>query len=259
MVVAAITVLGSYLLGSIPFGVLVGRLFKGIDLRRYGSGGTGALNAYRVLGIFPALLVAVLDIAKGYAAGLAGHLFAGGLYPALPVVGAVVACIAAVAGHIWPVWLRPITVRDENQVEQKRWGGKGLATTAGALAALSWPTLLQIGFGWGAYYLLGPLLQRFMGPKDLEPSEERRFATASVTAALTIPVFGHLAPPGGGLPHGNWTVTALLAVWGIILTIPQWRHLGPKQAPEKMTRQQRRAKDRFKPTAQPKLGKKDKW
>src|SRR6266571_1111878 len=56
-----------YLLGSVPFGYLIGRAFKGIDVRRYGSHNVGATNVLRVVGPFPALLTLLLDTAKGLA------------------------------------------------------------------------------------------------------------------------------------------------------------------------------------------------
>ena len=112
-----------YAVGSIPFALLVGRLVSGVDLRRAGSGNPGAANALRTSGVAAAVCVLALDAAKG-AAGVvwAGRLGGGESAQAL-------AGVAAVVGHIYPVWLR---FR----------GGKGVATAAGAFGVL---TPLAIG------------------------------------------------------------------------------------------------------------------
>lgn len=116
MIVLAAVV--GYLLGSFPSADLVARIAsKGaVDIRRNGSGNPGTLNAARVLGKWWGVVVFVLDLAKGIAAGLAGFALARD-------VGAYVGATAAVGGHIFPVWSR---FR----------GGKGVATSAGACLAV---------------------------------------------------------------------------------------------------------------------------
>lgn len=112
------TLLGGYLLGSIPFSYLVARLTGVADIRKVGSGNVGATNVMRAAGWLPGLLAFALDAAKGaLAVGLAQRFDAAGLLPAL-------AAIAAVLGHVFPVWLG---FR----------GGKGVATGAGAFAPVS--------------------------------------------------------------------------------------------------------------------------
>jgi glycerol-3-phosphate acyltransferase PlsY len=107
-----------YLVGSIPFSFLVARAFGVEDVRRVGSGNVGATNVLRNAGKAAGALALLLDIGKGAAAtALAGRLAPG--EAALPAVAAV----AAVIGHMYPVWLR---------FE----GGKGVATGLGALAPL---------------------------------------------------------------------------------------------------------------------------
>ena len=107
-----------YLLGSLPFGLLVARLVRGIDVRRYGSGNTGMTNVLRTLGIWPALLVLALDAGKGIlAVALAKAIDP---TPSLEVAAA----LSALMGHIWSPFLG---FR----------GGKGVATGIGALCALS--------------------------------------------------------------------------------------------------------------------------
>jgi len=108
----------AYLIGSIPFSFLVARAFGVEDVRRVGSGNVGATNVLRNAGKAAGALALLLDIGKGAAAtALAGRLAPG--EAALPAVAAV----AAVIGHMYPVWLR---------FE----GGKGVATGLGALAPL---------------------------------------------------------------------------------------------------------------------------
>ena len=98
-----LTLLLGYLLGSIPSGFLAGKWCKGIDLRTIGSGSTGATNVLRNVGKNPALVVFLVDVAKGAAA----VLLASALTQNNPLNDwiQVMAGLAALAGHIWPVWL----------------------------------------------------------------------------------------------------------------------------------------------------------
>lgn len=104
-----------YLLGSVPTGYLFGRL-RGVDVRRYGSGATGATNVARTLGLGLGLVTVILDALKGAVAAYAGLRLAGPW-------GYAAAGIAAVIGHAYPVWLRFA-------------GGKSVATGAGVLLVL---------------------------------------------------------------------------------------------------------------------------
>ncbi len=106
-----------YLLGSVPAGLLLARLFKGVDVRQHGSGNIGATNVLRVVGLPAAVAVLVYDVAKGALPVLVARALADS-----PAVEAVAAG-AAIAGHTWPVWLR-------------FQGGKGVATALGALLVL---------------------------------------------------------------------------------------------------------------------------
>lgn len=114
----ALAVLGGYLLGSLPFAYWVPRLFRGEDIRTKGSGNVGASNVFRVYGRSLGIPVALLDVAKGFAAASLG-LWAGGA-----LVG-VLAGAAAMLGHARPVFLR---------FEK---GGKMAATAGGATFALA--------------------------------------------------------------------------------------------------------------------------
>jgi acyl phosphate:glycerol-3-phosphate acyltransferase len=114
---AAVVVLLSYLVGSIPFSYLVARSC-GVDVRRVGSGNVGATNVMRAAGKAAGLAAFALDFLKGLAAAAgARHVSPEGPLPA-------VAAVTAVLGHMYPVWLR---FR----------GGKGVATGAGAFLPLA--------------------------------------------------------------------------------------------------------------------------
>ena len=112
-----IAIVIGYLLGSIPFAYIAGRLKKGVDIRQVGGGNMGALNAFRELGPAIGLAVLIADIAKGSIAILIAQ------WLDLPLVWILVAGFASIVGHNWPVFL-------------KFRGGKGAATTLGVLLAL---------------------------------------------------------------------------------------------------------------------------
>jgi len=114
----ALAVLGGYILGSMPFGYWVPRLVRGEDIRTRGSGNVGASNVFRVYGRSLGIPVALLDLAKGFAAAALGLWLGGAL------IG-VLAASAAMVGHARPVFLG----------FQK--GGKMVATAGGATLALA--------------------------------------------------------------------------------------------------------------------------
>src|SRR6266542_3037311 len=98
MIVAAVVV--GYLLGAIPFAVLLTRWVSGIDVRRLGSGNPGAANVWRSVGPALGLAVLILDCAKGAAAVMIARI-AGLDRDAQALAG-----LASMVGHVWPVWLR---------------------------------------------------------------------------------------------------------------------------------------------------------
>ena len=136
MILQTTLILAAYLVGAIPFGLLIGR-FAGADVRREGSGNIGATNVSRVLGKKLGFLTLVCDVAKGFLpVWTAAHL--------LPSTTAnrelmVVSCgLAAVVGHMFPLYL---------QFK----GGKGVATALGVFLALSpWSILISVGIFIGA-------------------------------------------------------------------------------------------------------------
>lgn len=132
----ALTAVLGYLLGSVPFGIVIARAFGLGDLRKIGSGNIGATNVLRTGSRLAAFLTLVLDSGKGAIAVLIARA-------ALAEDAAQVAAIAAFAGHLFPVWLG---FR----------GGKGVATFLGTLLALAWP----VGIAACAIWLLTAALSR---------------------------------------------------------------------------------------------------
>jgi glycerol-3-phosphate acyltransferase PlsY len=122
-----IVVLFSYLSGSIPFGLILTKIFGDQDIRNIGSGNIGATNVLRTGNKFLAALTLVLDILKGYIPVIIAQQYFPGLIQ--------LSCLLAFLGHIFPVWL-------------KFKGGKGVATYLGILLALSIQLGLLFMFTW---------------------------------------------------------------------------------------------------------------
>ena len=160
--------LAAYLLGAVPFGWLIGRM-KGVDIRTVGSGNIGATNVFRTVGKGWGILAFACDVLKGF--------IPASLFPLLAAApGAVAsqglalayACLA-VAGHVWPVYLRFK-------------GGKGVATSAGALIGLA---PLAAGIGLLAWLLVF--------------GTTRYVSAASIAAAVVAPAAAWLAYAAEGL------------------------------------------------------------
>jgi len=145
----ALVVAIGYLLGSIPFGVIISRR-KGIDVREYGSGRMGATNVLRTAGGKAAAMVFGLDLSKGLLAVVFAGLIIGrdylvvGGYGLGMLIAQVMAALAAIAGHNWSVFL-------------KFKGGRGVATFFGGLVALC-PIVAILG---GEVFIIGSGLTRF--------------------------------------------------------------------------------------------------
>ena len=167
-----------YLLGAIPSGYLAGRWLKGIDLRNCDSGSTGATNVLRNVGKAPALLVFLTDVGKGALAVLLAKSV--GLNDWVQVL----AGLAALAGHIWPVWLG--------------WkGGKAVATGLGMFLGLAWPV------GLACFGLLMAVISIF-----------RIVSLSSVVAAIGLPVLMALSRGSNA-----YVVVSLVACLMVL-----WRH-----------------------------------
>lgn len=118
MIATLVAIAAAYLLGSVPFALLLARRRGAGDLGRRGSGNLGAANVLRTSGVAAAFAVAALDIAKGAASVLIARQWSSG--PVTPAA----AGVAAIVGHVYPVWL-------------KFRGGKGVATACGVFAVLT--------------------------------------------------------------------------------------------------------------------------
>ena len=167
-----------YLLGSFPSGYLAGRWCAGVDIRQLGSGSTGATNVLRQVGKGPALVVFLLDVFKGSAAViLARALLGAGAYGWLVAAG-----LAALAGHIWPIWLGGK-------------GGKAVATGFGMLLGL----VPAVGMACLGVFLTSLALSRIV-------------SISSVLAAAALP----LLMAGAGAPGaylGLGVVAAVMVIW----------------------------------------------
>jgi glycerol-3-phosphate acyltransferase PlsY len=177
--------IAAFLVGSIPFGYLVGRLFFHTDIRKQGSGNIGAMNALRALGTRGAAVVLLLDALKGFVPTLwALNVFNGFLdTPGFPPGGQVIASLVAtgtVLGHCFSPWLR---FR----------GGKGVATTFGAIFALCWPAgLVAVGL-----WVVGAAITRYSSVGSM---------LGSVLAPVALWIFT------GSLPETAFGVVAALVV-----------------------------------------------
>jgi acyl phosphate:glycerol-3-phosphate acyltransferase len=170
----ALAIAAGYLLGSMPWGYWLPRLFLRFDIRTAGSGNPGATNVWRVLGFRWGLSVALLDVAKGLAAALIGRWLGGDL------VG-VLAGVAAMAGHWRPLFLK--------------WGkgGKMVATTGGVgLGVATFASLAGAGV-WIAVFLV-----------------TRYASVASMVSAATLPLFALLF--GASWPVVAFTGGAALGI-----------------------------------------------
>ena len=153
----------SYLVGSIPASVWIGKLLYGLDVRQHGSGNAGATNAFRVLGWKAGVLSTIVDLGKGLlAAGVIAMIRIDPLPPLPPfwepeTVVRLLAGIAAVVGHMYPIWAG---FR----------GGKGVNTSAGVLFALT-PITMFITLGVFVFVLL----------------TSRYVSLASILAVITFP------------------------------------------------------------------------
>ncbi|MFH0935623.1 MAG: glycerol-3-phosphate 1-O-acyltransferase PlsY [Candidatus Omnitrophota bacterium] len=155
----------SYLIGSVPTAYIFGRIFKGIDIRKFGSGNVGATNALRVLGRGPGITVLAVDMLKGL---LAVTVLAGLLTVHVSAISAealrIILGLACILGHNWTVFL-------------KFRGGKGVATTLGVLIGLSLsiPGLKFVVAASIAIWLLVYLTTKII-------------SAASLATALTLPL-----------------------------------------------------------------------
>lgn len=169
MTVAALLVL-AFLVGSVPFGYLIGRAFYGTDIRAQGSGNIGAMNAMRSLGKRGAIAVLVLDALKGFApVALMQHAAPG----AVPVA---LAAALAVIGHCYSPWLGFK-------------GGKGVATSIGASIAIAWPAALVAVLVWA----IGAALTRYSSVGSMAGTAAAAVAIWFCTGSPVLLAYGIFA------------------------------------------------------------------
>jgi acyl phosphate:glycerol-3-phosphate acyltransferase len=175
----------SYLLGSIPVGYLLVRLFKKQDIRTVGSGNIGATNVLRSGGKGLGAATFLLDVGKGALAVGIGYWLAASCAPALPIRTVVaVAALFAVLGHIFPIWLR---FR----------GGKGVATGFGVFLVISpWAALSAIGL-----FIVIFALSRYV-------------SLASILGAASFPIFAWFLVRG---PKPAFFIAVQIIVAGLII------------------------------------------
>lgn len=195
-----IAMAGAYLIGSIPFGLLLG-LARGVDIRDHGSGNIGATNAMRVLGRKLGTLCFALDVLKGAAPTIGAGLALGWLGDRAPTSAEswrwMAVAGAAILGHVFPIWLR---FR----------GGKGVATGFGAMLAI-WPAVTIPAVGALAVWVAMVRITRYVG-------------VSSCAAAVSLPALI------GALATAGLTVDGLRAAWpfiaatGALAALVLWRH-----------------------------------
>jgi glycerol-3-phosphate acyltransferase PlsY len=154
-----ILLLGAYVVGSIPFGIIVGRAWRGVDVRQYGSGNIGFANVLRVLGWGPAAVVLVGDALKGAAPLLVGRSLLQQWAVPDPELVLLAVGLAPILGHTFSVFLG---FR----------GGRAVTTTGGVLLGLCWPAAL-IG------------LAVWLGAVGLT----RYISVGSMAAAISVPAY----------------------------------------------------------------------
>lgn len=181
----------AYLLGSIPFGFLIVKLREGRDIRAAGSGNIGAANVTRVIGPAAGAMTLLLDAAKGYLA----------VWGAAHITGEdttwmVMAALAAIVGHLFPVWLG---FR----------GGRGVATGLGVFLVICWPAVLAALAIW----IVVVLIWRYV-------------SLGSILATASLPLLMYLLyAPGHAPPRGLSLGATLAAVLIIVKHRPNLERL----------------------------------
>ena len=175
-----LVLLSSYLVGGIPFSYLAGKFTKGIDLRQHGSGNLGASNTYRILGGRIAIVVLILDIAKGFLPVFLARAYD---VPGQEPLHELAAAVGAILGHLFSPYLRFS-------------GGKGIATSAGAFMALA---------PWAFACALTVFALVFAARKIV--------SLASLAAAVTLPIGVYLVARAGLEP------SAATVLWGSVLVM----------------------------------------
>lgn len=173
----------SYLIGAIPFSLIIAKL-NGVDIRKVGSGNVGATNVLRTVGKAAGITALLLDAAKGFLPAYFIPILVKPYVSEAPETLPVIVCaFSSICGHVWPVYL-------------KFRGGKGIATSAGALIAMAPAAVLFGLLAWTVVFTLS-----------------RYVSLASITAAAVIPLLGwYLYLPQGVLLPSTLTAIGVLAI-----------------------------------------------
>lgn len=194
----------SYLVGSIPTAYVFGRLLKGIDIRKFGSGNVGATNALRVLGRGPGVLVLILDILKGVLPTVFLADFVILQVPSIsPALSRILFGFCCICGHNWTIFLRFK-------------GGKGVATSLGVLLGLA----VKIE---GVVWILGVAILVWMATFFVF----RIISLSSITAALSLPLSAWLL----GVSRILLFFSLVIAVFAIFRHKSNLRRIFKKEEP----------------------------
>lgn len=180
-----VTLIVAYLLGSIPFGLIIGLFWKKIDVRDHGSGNIGVSNVLRTVGKLPALIALVFDVGKGSVAVLLAKQFFTN-----PFIWLLVGC-AAIVGHSWSIFL-------------KFKGGRSVATSWGVLIALSPVIALTLLLVW----LITLAISRYI-------------SLSSITAAIALPITVYIMD----YPTGYFILAFLLGLVVVLRHRPNIKRL----------------------------------
>lgn len=199
MLLNIISIVIAYLSGSIPSGLIIGKLFRGVDIRDYGSGNLGATNAVRVLGLPLGLLVAIMDILKG---GIIVLLAKNGTLPLAensmftPQNFSLILGMFAVIGHVYPVFA-------------KFKGGKAVATSGGIFIFYN-PLLALIGM---ITFIIVLLLTRYVSVAS----------TCTAFSVLIGTIF--FRTDTGGFDYYLFIISILLVLFIVYRHIPNYKRL----------------------------------
>ena len=185
----------SYLIGSLPTAYIVVKRKAHIDIRSAGSGNVGTLNAYEVTGErFIGLVVLLVDVLKGAFAVLLTSCVLGSTSDAISA-----SLVGVVVGHCFPVWLMFK-------------GGRGLATAAGAMLAVSWIFVVM----WLACWIVGY-------------SFSKNIHVGNIVAIIASPLLGYVVPKSIILKFtmGTFSAAQILLIYSMMYAVLLIRHIGP--------------------------------
>ncbi len=191
-VTIVLAAVAAYVAGATPFGFLTGKL-RGVDIREHGSGNIGATNVLRIVGKPYGVIVLILDVLKGFLPVYFGRMFCESQFPPgsgeLLDIATVIIALATTLGHNYTFWLGFK-------------GGKGIATSAGALLGIMpWAILIAVAVWLILYY------------------STRYVAVASMGGAVTVPIaIAILGATGDGISTPHLILGLLMAFFGL------WRH-----------------------------------